>query len=65
MQSIPTMKTILTNKEKVAHYEFQSAKWLAAGNAAKERGNYQRAEVCYAKAERALSLANRRIEDGK
>lgn len=66
------MKSKMSNNEKIAYYEVQSANWLATANQLKERHGdnasektREYVEECYQKSTRYLMLANRRIEDGK
>jgi hypothetical protein len=48
-----------TNKERALDAEVRCSRWLADGNEAKERGNGEKAEVCYARAQYWLDRYNK------
>jgi hypothetical protein len=48
-----------TKQEKALDAEVRCSKWLADGNAARERGDKERAEKCYAKSQFWLDRYNK------
>jgi len=46
------------DRKSLIHAEHRAAHWLAAGNAARERGDLQLAERHYAKSQKWLDKAN-------
>ena len=49
----------MTHHEKALHAEERSSHWLAEGNQANERGDYEKSDRCYEKSQYWLDRYNR------